>query len=1718
MRLIAIILSLLFLASCVGKVEDANSQLAKNAESGRKSFQFAGISKAIAISNDKVEVYFLPATGAVNDLTYLIKVNNSSTPIEVKASSLKVNNEGMYQFTVKNLNVNTEYTFSVGVRDASTGAQSDNDLTLTAKTFSNFTADFAGVSSVEPLVGTAGQNTVLVKWVPAVTLGSTYNPMPNDPIAYEVAYIAAEDGTVSDLFNNTHPAIKKSLNPSEITSSTGGTIERERQVTGLIPGKQYFFRVRSIHKSYGTYQNNPGYKYELNNKIIAVTTLDSGGLFDWDTNSLRASTPDKDLGLTSIDLEWSSAVGPFENYRVYNYKLGTSDEDEDLVRQRIPEEIDSSVIDPLNTAGDYRTAGAEEFSTRIGSLDQYDYYLAFVVACRSMTCGEGERLVGSPVFYRVTPKLASFSGILNIASPQDINNLNQVTINFDAPVIETGYINGFDIYCYDSETDTSPTKLVYNTANTSGKASCNGLVRVDPNPNDYAGYGNINQVRINGNFFDDGETIADKEYCFSAVPTITGNNYSVNDVDNAIIKCITPIVRVPTVEQFPGVINACNTGADYITVGWNAPSGGIYDKYAVFYKEKNGEVFKFSDALNNDPDYIMQDNIVATTYTYTIPNLIPGKIYQFGVLPYIDGTEPIYADINTGLGECKIEVPNPKFVEWVDIFAIGPKANGMLTPTGLNRDKTYILETLNSYGQPIEVEADPATLAPTTTFEEQFGSASGNQIFSGVYGAKDGLTTNALHQYSNSGIVRIAWKDVEFTNGTRTLQTFIDAYETGAMKKDHQIGYRVYRSDDNKLTWKDVTSKDFDYQTITNKGLLHPIDYSEKPRSNVAPTTYKAVMFTDYSVRHIKAADDHNRARVYYYKVVPVFKGVELTYERETTNPQHIVKVVLPPENMALVHQLMANRQTCMELGKVYTKDVSQKYTCSWDGVGARGLSSPWIQGATVYDFGPSMLIDRFELGCNYTRGDYSFEKSNYSDSVFNFTGLNDLGSNFVGCHINNNSSFTSGTNHPGAGESYTDKSQLRVGDCFGTDYASISTLTSACSDPDTAYVRSYYAPGVSNNLDDCTDPANLAMNYFDPYNSTSSYARHNVQSEFAAVYYNRRSSLSTYARLNDGYYRGANGVSRADGNNIRNKRPDAPSRCMINIPVADSTDSSRLKPRWIPANSLDSLAHGSDDVDILDSSLNEVLADNKLYDTGANAVPPSTYTNLDASSRYRGETKIARIFSSNDAKLPPLTGMNQTQANRICGAYEVKIGTYNDDSQAFSQIGPDRKKRLMRRTEGIAANRYPNSFSNTDIAQMELGTRNDTPVTSGINFDNSCNVYGRNVEAGAQNGTQRSGDNFSLVFPQNTNGNSSTPARVRFLTGSSFFDNGGDEFSTQGCTSRFGVQDIIGNMAELSSEQVFCGFEGETLMLGGGSFADSVEASSGVDFINSLMAWVSSSTDTGSCSFVEPGAARNASYIVNGAFTPIYDLYGNINTDLVEAANTIDLGSISYFRNGDGRFLDFGQNNIAPKLALNDTLALKWDQDVINRAKDSLADPRRGRFFSPILGMPLECQGSLCAESLDNMSVSIDEFVTLFSLDPAAINVPDFPIGDSQILSDGMSEISVSQVRATPTVREEFFNYVESVDTDNDALVYYSDTNGGALKSTLDPDGVTINRASWRLSRTAPIFLYNFGDSNTRSSGRYTAKFKSRGDYSQTRVDDVSIRCVVRIEDEIHQ
>src|SRR5690606_18218871 len=150
-----------------------------------------------------------------------------------KGESLLLDQYGQYVYTVSGLRVNSQYSFSVGVKNAKDGSESTTNKTLFTETFANYTADFTGISKVIPASGDLGKEQVEVEWVPAVSLGTPFAPKPNDPVAYEIRYIAAEDGKPLDLNNPNNPAVKVFMNPTSLGSNPQLSQERKRTIAGL---------------------------------------------------------------------------------------------------------------------------------------------------------------------------------------------------------------------------------------------------------------------------------------------------------------------------------------------------------------------------------------------------------------------------------------------------------------------------------------------------------------------------------------------------------------------------------------------------------------------------------------------------------------------------------------------------------------------------------------------------------------------------------------------------------------------------------------------------------------------------------------------------------------------------------------------------------------------------------------------------------------------------------------------------------------------------------------------------------------------------------------------------------------------------------------------------------------------------------------------------------------------------------------------------------------------------------------------------------------------------------------------------------------------------------------------------------------------------------------------------------------------------------------------
>ena len=530
------------------------------------------------------------------------------------------------------------------------------------------------------------------------------------------------------------------------------------------------------------------------------------------------------------------------------------------------------------------------------------------------------------------------------------------------------------------------------------------------------------------------------------------------------------------------------------------------------------------------------------------------------------------------------------------------------------------------------------------------------------------------------------------------------------------------------------------------------------------------------------------------------------------------------------------------------------------------------------------------------------------------------------------------------------------------------------------------------------------------------------MQSEIAAVYYHRTNT----GQYNQRRYPGPGNNDINLGQNDGQK----PSLCFVNLPGIEADHhGTKWVPRWFPLNRLfdDELVQNGSGVMLYDKTIDEILANPQIYDQGTpnklNAPPPSFYL----SDRYEtAETPLGKIISSNNAKLPPLTHLSQTDLNNLCDLYSVEVGITNpEDSSFVNLLDAPLTKRTARKKETIAMSGWPASWNSARVNEMEKGvgsgdqgyftTDNEWlyKVNGEIPVNNNatCNVAGKLNGSG-----QFLAGSDSLIttdFPHKSDQDSWV------ITGSSSLDVNGNANNTERCVSRFGVQDYVGNTAEYTTDEIFCDFSQDDMWFGfdGGQYfsinasANSLEWSH-IDSAD-VQAWVLSGIKSGRCSTVEPGGARGGDYTTGSIMNSIYDDEGGWNLGILEILKSLDQEGVLSTRNGDGYFLDFGHENLGPSLTYPDIMGIGPGRGLVQKGATN-----RAFYFNPATGLPLECPGTTCVQSPDNKAITTTPQITESGDFPGNYEIADFPTNNSQIYNEGLRDILVIEMKVSPNLQ----------------------------------------------------------------------------------------------------
>jgi hypothetical protein len=1808
--LLLLVLSLLI--SCVGTVQDAKVDVNSLSEEDKQVIKFGGLEQARAISHDKVELEFTPLGIDDPNLKYLLYINGSPSPIEVSAVALNDSIGGRKIYTVLTLIPNTTYKFVLKLENSVTKARSEKEKEMIVTTFDNKTADFRGVTSLTKVIGLS-DTSIIVDWVPA-HMDGVIIAKEFDPIYYEVTIIGA--GGPQNLNNPNYTGLDRRVIPVPNPLSAQISPMNHSQYTstiidGLTPSTKYYVQVRAVNKLWYTFSIDPlvtqiPVDREQNTLFLPIKTDSANGDFDFNVDGLMVSNALGADAFTKVNTFWPSGTGTFTGYKLFLRKHPSSAATSDIILadDKLPIEQMQGIMDGTIVASDangrFINAATTINSLQVGSLETYEWYQFKIVQCRTAACpvfplsDPNIGIVSELRAIRVGPSLAPFDGIARIDNPVDPLSLDEIKVSFDPPAMTVGYADKLEVYCLDPDTvgglpaaydfDPNPLTTVARAGSTVSK--CNGLyLKSEPDLTD-------KNLTIVGVKSIPAATADAATYCFAVFPAIRYQTEQIPAVgtypkEDWVVRCVTPEVKTPTVAQFGGLTGVCNPVQDTIALNWTAPTGGIYANYRVYYRTISGsQIFKFSDAVSGDPAYTsisIADGITSQTLT----GLRPGTRYRIGILTeIINGATTLYSEFNTAIKDCVTPMPVATFDEWTRVFSVGPKVDGRfphaLAP-GNKRvvpDSAKVLEALNVDGIPYEVGVDSigtidplSFLTPPGHYYAGYTPTTFTDDFDGAFGNYQGPSVMA----SRNGIVSLGWRDMsldflnnEFKECQRhptdpAITTNPACSAVPALRKNRLYGYKVFRSVDNRLSWTDVTGSN----GTTGVSLVYARDFQYYKRPNVAATTERMAFFTDYSVQAIYTdPEGRERGRILWYKIVPYFDKKALSVSGGGVTSPNIIKVVLPPPNMALVKREIANRNACIAIGRDAPGDIDKTnaghYSCAFNGIGSRPKGTPWNMTNQIIDLGGDLLVDRYELGCQYTRGDYTAipeEGSSFfkRDAVYtgaltdlkDFRGFrtdvdgNDTGDKLVGCtrgsdfRLNLESNWGSSTTSLAP-----DYKKVVYGDCIGT--GTVSIAGSVCADPLKAGVRGYKFPGAfaPGTAFDCTNiVADDPQNFSDRYNVDF---RRNlvVQSEFGAVFYHRDT------RMVDMLYPTGPGHASAVVNTGWTGKQ---KQCFINLAAIGGDGTVRA--RWFPAEDLNRIKNGAGIQNIAKKTMAQVNSDTNLFDAGEYKLPTGS---LKTTLRFDDTTLVAKVASANSAKLPPLTGVSQELAQDYCSAYDIEIGVSTDGANFLATSLPT-NKRLLRKAESLFAADWPSTANNH--AQSYNYTEAKIITIEGTNTAGSCVGSTKMVSSG---GLGRN----STITPQSTTYDQGVPTFVgKAHTGSSRYDQFNpalDREHSEKCISEFGIQDMVGNVSEFSSERMFCDYSKDKLWFGkydagnpmaqtgigdetnsiriadnqsyqrlfwkkltmyfekaGGGFREVGPNATGAGaVVSDVVTWPQPNPDSGYCSIVDNVESYALSTSWNRFRDAVDNFYpstitgGALNTAMIPAGNEnlVDRESVNFLRNGDGFFLNFGASNIAPQFKDGNSLGITGT--VATPTTQAL-----GPFFNPVVGLPMACKGDSCLQSDDNTRITTPFLAPKVGATTPAIT--NYPIGNSQVSNIGISDV-IHTGNAVYVMRDLSLDPNDYDSQVIDRIEVYLDGSIVMTSKSLsqwwadNPTERTPNQEfsglNFALPRNTPLIFANGGDFNDIETGKYTSTIIT-GTEENTKVTvGPGIRCGVMI------
>jgi len=598
------------ISSCNGVIEDGTLGSNTKVKDGDTLIDYDGIVEARAISDNKVEIYFLPHDDETDSTVYQISYQGIDAPITVPLEVIQKDYRGFYYYIVDGLDLGTIYYFTVQVKDIDTSKISNNFTNLQETTFFNKTADFSGVTLVEPSPGINALTSIQVFWVPGTKLGSLVSPHEIDPVGYEVIVLQSGSSISPEDFDNETLAdeFRRVFLVSPDTSFL--TVDSLKEDTS------YFVRVRAVHQGFNDNPNDASYKVEVNNRYIEYKTPSSADdSLVFQSDSLSLSVPGDFSGYYTINVSWSFPIGVFDHYRIYYSKNPAAALNGFPAADVCNEEED---FDPTIFC---KKSHYSNVSDVLAGLSPYENYKVLLKVCQDTTCSVSR---SSDIKDAATiPGLIDFGGITTMDNPENPDRLDQIMVHLAPLDYSTGVLDGL---------------IVYYEANPNDFVALNHPTIDPPTSGPYINQFNYQQdasVKIRGL-----EAGIGKEYCFQVLPFLYDEDSNVQVANTGIKKCITPELIAPNAADFLGPNDCLNTGVDFITVRWSEPLGGLYSHFDVIIRPRDAaEEFDYVSAQTDSTTYTTY-NIERFNRDFSITGLNSESQYQVGVRTYFyDGAD-----------------------------------------------------------------------------------------------------------------------------------------------------------------------------------------------------------------------------------------------------------------------------------------------------------------------------------------------------------------------------------------------------------------------------------------------------------------------------------------------------------------------------------------------------------------------------------------------------------------------------------------------------------------------------------------------------------------------------------------------------------------------------------------------------------------------------------------------------------------------------------------------------------------------------------------------------------------------------------------------------------------------------------------------------------------------------------------------------------------------